>query len=582
MNYRWTLVSQEPAAIQTLAAALGISPLLARCLLNRGFRDVKSAREFLDPRLMRLSNPFLEPGMSAAVDRIYAAKTRSESVLVFGDYDVDGVTSTAILLEVLRVLGISAAHYLPNRQDDGYGLSLETVKRCLQSHPARLLLAVDCGSTETASIQWLGQQGVDVVILDHHQLCEPPPPALALVNPQVKQSGPKEGDSTSEECPCSAGLAFKLAHALMKRGREMGMAAAREFDLKSLLDLVALGTIADLVPLTGENRIFAAAGIKRLNHTTRPGLKALKEVAQLNGAISVHGVGFQLAPRLNAAGRLGDAEAALRLLMCSETEEAFKLVSLLDSSNRDRQDIERIITGEVIKRVQSRFDPKMDYAIVEGDESWHVGVVGIVAARVMRQFYRPAIILGGESGEWKGSGRSIDGFDLAAALRACGDVLLRHGGHAMAAGLSIYPDRVDEFRQRLNTYARQSISPEMLRPQLEMDAEVSLSEMTLERVEELGALEPVSHGNRGVRFMVRGVCCQRPPMPLGKEKKHLKLWVTDGRETHETLWWNVQNGRLPQGAFDLAFVPEINEFNGRRAVTLKLLDWQAAGGVVNA
>lgn len=520
--------------------------------------------------------------MVIAVDRIYAAMEKRESLLIFGDYDVDGVTSTAILLEVFSALGIQVAHYLPNRRDDGYGLSQEAVSRCLERQPFTLLLAVDCGSTATATIQWLGEHGVDVVVLDHHQISVPPPPALAMVNPQVGRSGIVDSDSSSADNPCSAGLAFKLAFALMKRGREMGLAAAQSFDLKSLLDLVALGTIADLVPLAGENRIFAAAGMKCLNTTTRPGLKALKEVAQVGASIGVHGVGFQLAPRLNAAGRLGDADVALRLLMCPEPEEASKLVALLDSSNRERQDIERLITTEVVRTVQSKFNPDTDYAIVEGDDNWHVGVVGIVAARVMRQFYRPTIILGGESGEWRGSGRSIEGFDLAAALRACGDVLLRHGGHAMAAGLSIRSDRVNELRMRLNTFARQNIQPDLLRPHLEMDAEVLLSEMTVERVEELRAIEPVSHGNRGVRFVVRSVRCQRPPMKLGKEQKHLKLWVTDGAQTRETLWWNVGEARVPDGVFDLAFVPEINDFNGRRTVNFKFLDWQPAVEGFNA
>jgi single-stranded-DNA-specific exonuclease len=576
MSFRWTLALQEPAPTRALAAELGISPVLAQCLFNRGFRGLKEAKDFLDPRLKKLSDPFLQPGMSAAVDRIYSAMVKGEPVLIFGDYDVDGVTSTAILLEAFKALGIQVAHYLPNRQDDGYGLSLDTVKRCLERHPTRLLLAVDCGSTATATIQWLKEQGVDVVVLDHHQISVPPPPALALVNPLVGRLVREDQGVSVEENPCSAGLAFKLTHALMKRGREMGLAAALTFDLKPLLDLVALGTIADLVPLTGENRIFATAGIKCLNTTTRPGLKALKEVAQLHGAIGVHGVGFQLAPRLNAAGRLGDAEVALRLLLCSDAGEASKLVTLLDSSNRERQDIERDITGEVIKTVQSKFNSETDYAIVEGHESWHVGVVGIVAARVVRQFYRPTIILGGESGEWRGSGRSIEGFDLAAGLRACGDVLLRHGGHAMAAGLSIRSNRVDEFRMRLNAFAHERIPPELLRPRLEMDAEVQLSEMTLELVEELRALEPVSHGNRGVRFVVRGVRFQRAPAKLGKDRQHLKLWVTDGRETRETLWWNAGDARVPDGMFDLAFVPEINEFNGRRTVNFKLLDWQSA------
>ncbi len=581
MKFRWSLALPEPASTRVLAAELGISPMLAQCLINRGFRTLKEAQDFLDPRLKRLSDPFLHPGMSAAVDRLYAAKVNGELVLIFGDYDVDGVTSTAILLEVFKALGIQVAHYLPNRQNDGYGLNQETVSRCLQRYPAGLLLAVDCGSTATATIQWLGEQGVDVVVLDHHQLSVPPPPALALVNPLLGRAIRNDQSTLLEENPCSAGLAFKLAHALMKRGRELGVAAAQTFDLKSLLDLVALGTIADLVPLTGENRIFASAGLKCLDTTTRPGLKALKEVSQLDGAIDVHGVGFQLAPRLNAAGRLADADVALRLLLCSEAGEASKLVSLLDSSNRERQDIERDITSEVVKTVQSRFNSDTDYAIVEGHQNWHVGVVGIVAARVMRQFYRPTIILGGDSGEWRGSGRSIEGFDLAAALSACGEVLLRHGGHAMAAGLSVRSDRVDELRIRLNAFARESIAPELLRPQLEIDAEVQLSEMTLDLIEELRALEPVSHGNRGVRFVVRGVRCQRPPVKLGKERQHLKLWVTDGKVTRETLWWNAGDARIPDGTFDLAFVPEINEFNRRRTVNLKLLDWQPTGVALN-
>lgn len=582
MKFRWTLALPEPAPTLVLAAELGISPMLAQCLFNRGYRTSEEAQDFLDPRLKRLSDPFLLPGMSAAVDRLYAAMASSELVLIFGDYDVDGVTSTAILLEVFKALGIQVVHYLPNRQDDGYGLSQETVRRCLQRHPARLLLAVDCGSTATATIQWLGEQGVDVVVLDHHQLSVPPPPALALVNPLVGRVNRNDQNMPMEENPCSAGLAFKLAHALMKRGREMGVAAAQTFDLKSLLDLVALGTIADLVPLTGENRILASAGMKCLNTTTRPGLMALKEVSQLEGAIDVHCVGFQLAPRLNAAGRLADADVALRLLLCSEAGEASKLVALLDSSNRERQDIERDITSEVVRTVQSRFNSDTDYAIVEGHENWHVGVVGIVAARVMRQFYRPTIILGGDSGEWRGSGRSIEGFDLAAALSACGDVLLRHGGHAMAAGLSVRSDRVDELRIRLNAFARESIAPALLRPQLEIDAEVQLSEMTLDLIEELRALEPVSHGNRGVRFVVRGVRCQRPPVQLGKERQHLKLWVTDGKVTRETLWWGARDAKVPDGMFDLAFVPEINEFNGRRTVNFKLLDWQSTGVALNA
>jgi single-stranded-DNA-specific exonuclease len=584
MKFRWSLAPSQPLLAGQLAVQLALPPLLVQCLLNRGFSEPSAIAGFLSPRLNQLADPFLLPDMAPAVERLFRARERQEPLVIFGDYDVDGVTSTALLLEVLRPLGWQVEFYLPHRLDEGYGLSADGVENCLNKFPVKLLLAVDCGSTAVNIIRDLRTRGVDVIVLDHHQVSQPAPEAVALVNPQLHGREPEAGrPSTLDPRPstelCSAGLAFKLAHAVVKRGRETGLPGAQEFDLRPLLDLVALGTVADLVPLTGENRILVSAGLHRLDTTQRPGLQALKQVAQCPPRLGVYEVAFQLAPRLNAAGRLETAEDALRLLLAPDLAAATPLAHNLDSRNRERQKIERGIAGEVIGAVKAKFNPQTDFVIVEGQLLWHIGVVGIVASRVLQQFYRPTIILGGEAGEWRGSGRSIAGFDLAAALRECDDLLVRHGGHALAAGLSLKPGRLDDLRQRLNELARRALPPEALQPTLRLDAEAGLDEMTLEMLGRLAALKPTGQGNPAVQFCARRLAHQRPLQRIGAEKQHVKMWVTDGASVLEAVWWNGGEGSLPVGKFDLAFAPQINEFNGRRSVQLKVLDWQPAPGV---
>jgi single-stranded-DNA-specific exonuclease len=588
MKFRWSPAPPQPLLAGQLASQLKISPLLAQCLLNRGFSEPAAIQQFLQPRLKNLADPFLLPNMDAAVRRLFRAREQNEPLVIFGDYDVDGVTSTALLLEVLRLLGWRVDFYLPNRMDEGYGLSADGVGNCLKKFPTTLLLAVDCGSTAVETIASLRARGVDVIVLDHHQVSNPAPAAVALVNPlnwegrRVGDPDFRDGDTPS--LPkintftelCSAGLAFKLAHALVKRGRETSLPGAAEFDLRPLLDLVALGTIADIVPLTGENRILVSAGLERLNKTQRPGLVALKKVAQTPEKLGAYEVGFQLAPRLNAAGRLETAEDALNLLLAKNLEEALPLAQNLDSRNRERQKIERGIVGEVSGVVRSKFNPLTDFVIVEGQLLWHIGVVGIVASRVLQEFYRPTLIIGGENGEMRGSGRSIAGFDLAAALRECDDLLLRHGGHAMAAGLSIAPDKIDLLRQRLNEIARRRLRPEDLQPPLRIDAEVGLDEINFDLLAELERLKPTGQGNPSVQFCARNLSHQRPLQRIGAEKRHVKMWVTDGLATHEAVWWNGGEKSLPVGKFDLAFAPQVNEFNGNRTVQLKVLDWRGS------
>jgi single-stranded-DNA-specific exonuclease len=565
MKFAWTVAEAQRELCRQLADALEVSPLLAQCLLNRGLSEPEHSARFLQPRLKDLADPFLIPNMTAAVDRLLTARQRHECLVIFGDYDVDGVTSTALLTETLGALGWRVEHYLPHRLEEGYGLSRDGVERCLQKCPAQLLLAVDCGSTAVEVTAWLRDRGLDVVVLDHHQVSEPAPAAVALVNPQL-------GGAFRELC--SVGLAFKLVHALLKRMRDLGLAEAAAVDLRAQLDLAALGTIADLVPLTGENRILVTAGLERLSATERPGLVALKSVAAVAEVVGSYEVAFQLGPRLNAAGRLEDAQDALRLLLTPDAEEAATLARRLDQNNRRRQEIERSICDDLTGQLRPRFDATKDFVIVEGRAEWHIGVVGIVASRVLQEFYRPTIVCGGDGACWRGSGRSIDGFDLAAALRGCADLLLRHGGHAMAAGLSIDAGQIGLLRQRLNGLARAALSEEQLRPCLKLDAQVESSGLTLKQVEELARLDPVGQGNPPVRLACRGLSHARPPQRMGKENQHVKLRVSSGGPMLEAVWWNCRQAPLPGDRFDLAFTPTVNEYNGRRSVQLKVLDWQ--------
>lgn len=568
MKFRWSLAPPQPLLAGQLAAQLKIPPLLAQCLVNRGFSEIAAIENFLSPRLKNLADPFLLPNMDKAVERIFRAREQNERLVIFGDYDVDGVTSTALLAEFLRALGCRVEFYLPSRMDEGYGLSADGVENCLKKFPTTLLLAVDCGSTAVETINLLRERGIETIVLDHHQVSNPPPNAIALVNPQLADK-----TEISFRELCSVGLAFKLAHAILKHGREIKLSGAAEFDLRPLLDLVALGTIADLVPLTGENRILVSAGLRQLNQTQRAGILALKSVAKISEKIGVYEVGFQLAPRLNAAGRLETAEESLHLLLAKNLDEAMTIAQNLDLRNRERQKIEKSIVEEVVGTIRVKFDSQKDFVIVEGQLLWHIGVVGIVASRVLQEFYRPTIIIGGENGEMRGSGRSIAGFDLAAALRECDDLLLRHGGHAMAAGLSILPEKIDLLREKLNELARRSLKPEDLQPPLRLDAEVGLDEMNFEALAELEKLKPTGQGNPVVQFCARNLSHAKPLQRMGKEKQHVKMWVTDGAIKLEAVWWNGGDKSLPVGKFDLAFQPQLNEFNGGRTMQLKVLDW---------
>src|ERR1051325_8312313 len=561
---RWS-VAEPTFAAEELARALKLPSLVGRCLVNRRIIAHESAEEFLDPRLKRLSDPFLLPDMTEAVEALMRARANGDSVVVFGDYDVDGVTATAIVLETLEFFGWRASSFLPHRIDDGYGLNLESAERAVAQTAAKLLIAVDCGSTAFEAISALSARGVIVVVLDHHQIVNPAPPARAIVNPQRAERFREL---------CSAGLAFKLAHAITKRARELKWPRAEEFDVRNLLDLVALGTVADLVPLTGENRILVSVGLKWLEYSNRPGIAALKEVCGINGSCDVYEVGFQLGPRLNAAGRLEHAAAALDLVRTNDDGKAKQLAKSLDDTNRERQETEKKIALECLAAVRTWFKPEEHFAIVEGNANWHIGVVGIVASRIQREFHRPVIVLGSDGASWRGSGRSIDGFDLAAGLRECAHLLERHGGHAMAAGLALNPDNVPVFRERFNDVARSRIDANSLQRLLRLDCEVKLRELNVDSISALEKIGPFGVGNPSVQLMIRNARLVGEIRRMGAEQKHARFAVTDGTAIQDVIWWNA--GELPLAQFDLAVTPEINFYNGTTRVPWRMLDFRPA------
>jgi len=544
VNKRWLIAPAEPALQQTLARELYLPASLAQVLVNRGHREVAGARAFLSPQLRQLADPFELPDMAAAVERISAGGR----IVIFGDYDVDGVTSSALLTRVLSAAGMTVANFLPHRMDEGYGLSADGIARCVKEHKPDLLIAVDCGTSSPNEIAGLKKAGVDVIVLDHH---EPPEklPDCVLVNPK----------RTGGEPLASVGVAFKLAHAFLKKNRQLTI------DLRDHLDLVALGTVADLVPLTGENRILVRAGLECLPGTDNVGLRALMEVASVPERVTPYHIGFRLGPRLNAAGRLGDAMAALELLLTTDAGRARQLAETLDKHNAERQDIEERIVRDALAQAEKFAG---DSVLVLANGAWHVGVIGIVASRVLQEYYRPTVIIGHGG---KGSCRSITGFSMVGALTKCADVLLRFGGHEMAAGLSVEAGQIEALRRRLNEV---QLPAEITQRALRVDAEIRLDELDEAFFAGLEQLEPFGQENSTPVFMATGLRLRGTARVL--KKKHLKFSVTDGARVVDAIWWGQGDAELP-GRLDLAFIAERQEFRGEESVQLIVRDVRASG-----
>ena len=493
---------QGAEAAAKLASALGLRAATGRALWARGLRDPEAAARFLDPRLDQLPDPFGLKGIEAAVARIVHALESREAICVYGDYDVDGVTSTALLVSVLRKLAACAPgpalpakidFYVPHRLVEGYGLNLEALRK-IAARGVRLLVSADCGVTAVAEIDGAARLGLDVVVIDHHtaaQLSEDLPRAVAILNPH------QPGCAFPGRELAAVGVAFHLLLALRKRLRESGWFSAlhSEPNLREQLDLVALGTIADVVPLTGPNRVLVHFGLKEIARAARPGLRALLTVCNVTGEVTASDVGFKLGPRINAAGRLDDASVGVRLLLSSEPAEARGLAEQLDRANAERQELQQRIAGEAIAQAAKLGPPEERRMLVVSSPGWHVGVVGIVASRLVERFHRPALVLAEDGAETRGSGRSVEGFHLYDALARCAPHLTRFGGHKHAAGVTLPTSGVAALAAALEVQARAQLDPAQLSARLRVDAALSADEIDLPLARELARLAPFGAGN---------------------------------------------------------------------------------------
>ena len=557
MLRRWMFPSPSDGTDSLLSKELGITGIVAALLSSRGIASPEEAALFLDPKLASLRSPEEIPGITRAAERILAAISSGERITLYGDYDVDGVTSVTILTRYLRAAGAKAECFIPERAAEGYGLSVAGVSRCLAESRPELVVAVDCGTNSRAEALQLREAGCDLVVLDHHEpdaenvadLCD------ALVNPKF---------GAGFHYLCSAGISFKLCHALQKTRPVPGL------DLRDYLDLVAVGTVADIVPLLGENRIFVKAGLRRLEHSRWPGLQALLHVSGATAPFDPSDVGFKLGPRINAAGRLASAAEALSLLLTDDMDEAFRIAARLDLQNRERQAVERNVTLQAEEWVEAHFDPARHATIVAGRRDWHQGVVGIVASRISRRWHRPTLIIGfDDSGAGKGSGRSIEGLPLVEALGRCSGLLDAFGGHDMAAGLSLQESRLDDLREHFERAARELLSEEDLIPRLRLDAELDLGladEAWLETQEQLA---PFGTANAQPILFSRGVTPLTAPKVL--KEKHLRLDLRSAGGRRQAIWFNGALDELPRPPWDVAYSVNRNTWQGRDEAQIQIV-----------
>lgn len=535
---------------------LGISGILAGILTNRGMRTVQDAEKFLNVRTTDLHDPFLFDGMKKAVGLIRETARSAKKILIFGDYDVDGVTSLALLRETFKGMGIDTDQAVPNRIKEGYGLGKNILERARKNNVG-LVVTADCGTSNHKEIQDLAAAGIQVVVTDHHEPSKSDlPAAAAIINPKVKGSGYPFNELAG------VGVAYKLCQALTGS------------PLLDALDLVSLGTIADVVPLVNENRIIAKEGLRRLSETKRPGLRALIESAGIsNRRFTSTSVSFILGPRINATGRMGQAEVSYNLLVARDAQEAGDLVKVVELHNRERQKIEARILEEAEHLINKEVNFKEQKVIVIAKEDWHHGVLGIVASKLADRFYRPAIVISLSDDLCKGSGRSIKNFHLFQALTECREFLNAFGGHSHAAGLVITRDNIDDFRDRINSFAHEKMTIDDLLPSLEVDAQVALSQITRDVTVELEQLEPFGAGNPEPLFLSRDLSLRSQPQTLSRDT--LKFWATDGTTTHQVIGFgmgSLKDSLLAAKSFDMVFTPRIDTWQGDSSVILEAKD----------
>jgi single-stranded-DNA-specific exonuclease len=573
LQKRWVLKETDPAAVSRHAEELKVSPLLARILALRGLAEPESARRYLSSSLRAdLPSPFLMADMEAAVERIVRAVHRKELICVWGDYDVDGTTGASVLVAFLRQIGAAPIYYVPHRIEEGYGLNTDGIVQ-LRQQGVDLIVTVDCGISNPREVQAARELGVDVVVVDHHQPPEELPPAVAVINPHRRDcSFPDKG-------LCAAGLAFYLVIGLRAKLREAGwFAHSQEPDIRRYLDIVTLGTIADMVPLKGVNRTLIRRGLVELAESTRPGVLALKQVARIpSGAVSAGQVGFQLGPRINAAGRVDYGIKVVELLTTESNELALQIAHELDEHNHERRAIETAVLEEALIQAEARLNDQECYSLVLGGDGWHPGVVGIVASRIVEKFYRPTVIIGFDQETGKGSARSIQGFHMVEAFRRCAGHLEKFGGHEHAGGLSIKKEQFASFSDAFERAVRECLAPESLSPLLEIDASLKFSEIGFPLMRELDLLKPFGVGNPEPLFMSQGVeVCDSKIFSGGA-----RFRFRQGTRWIGGVAFGISENfpAIPGTTIDLVYRLSENEWDGSSIVELKIVDARPAAGI---
>jgi single-stranded-DNA-specific exonuclease len=563
---RWRRRGEEPdgTRLRSLTDGLGVGQLTARVLGGRG-HDLETGRTFLDASLRDLPDPGLLSGMDRAVERLRRAIAAGEAILVHGDYDVDGISGCALLVETLRRFGANVDFHIPLRLTDGYGLSANALQAAADAG-VRVVLSVDCGVSAHEEARLARQLGLDLIVTDHHQPPDPLPEASVIVNPHLP------GDAFPGKDLAGVGVAFFLLVALRRALREADhFESGAEPDLRTGLDLVALGTIADLVPLTAVNRILVRSGLLLLDRGVRPGVKALADVARLR-RVTCGTVGFQLAPRLNAAGRLEDAALGVELLLTVDSAAAAEISRRLDACNQQRRRIEEETLRQATEQLAEADDGQR--SIVLADERWHAGVIGIVASRLVERYHRPTVLVALDGEEGKGSARSVRGLHLYRALDSCRTHLEGFGGHEAAAGLTVSPEKFDGFVRQFEEVASQALEKEDLVPELSHDGEILIEELGEEDVHELARLAPFGMGNPEPAFVARNLTL-RQVRPIGTD--HLRFIAQqDGYSLPCVAWRMAGRADELQGPVDLLFTPEFNEWKGRRNLQLRVRDFRKA------
>jgi len=563
MELRWDILDQVSAEeVNKLSQSLRIPPVIARMLLCRGISEIEAARRFFEPSLDMLYDPFILGDMQRAVDRLRKAILSEEKILIYGDYDVDGITSVSFLYLILKELGADVGYYIPDRQSEGYGLSIAGIEAARESG-TNLIITVDCGITGHVEINAARDLGIDVIVCDHHEPGETLPEAYAVIDPKVGNSPYPFRELAG------VGVTYKLCQGLLLR---------MEIDLSILenyLELVAIGTAADIVPLVDENRVFVKEGIDRLNESENIGIKALLQVAGLGGKeVSTGHIVFIVAPRINAVGRMGDAERAVKLLTTEDPAEAAEIANVLETENRHRKNVDEETFRQALTVAEEQYEEGRARSLILHQRGWHPGVIGIVASRVVERFYRPTVLISVDNGIGKGSARSIEGFDLHDALKQCEDLLIGFGGHKYAAGLSIAEENIPAFRERFESVAAGRLTPEQLIPKLTIDAELRLHEIDNMFLKLLRMFAPFGPLNTRPVFMSRNLQILGFPTIVGGN--HLKFKVRDGSATFEVIGFSMGH-YLPkvqqaEHGLDLVYVIEENEYNGRKTIQLRAKD----------